>query len=322
MAPSRQLPNDPPPDYGPEQELFSVEINHGGFFVSFGASKKYMDCNTDYFDHCEVETWSPLWITDFVQQLGYDPSKVQCFWLLPGMNLDNGLRIIDRDADCLSMTVLVPKFKHFKLYMDHGDIYNETAMDDICTVGSPPMPTVMSPGKPQDRGAHSYVRCSPRMESKTQKGKLNMSAREVIIGQTVKGRNKEQVEANNDSDSDDSDSDCTYTGWADSDSDFDNDDDNLFEEWVDDFSKDVRAKKKATQYERDSDYDTDELELPASENEGNESEHEIVIEKKKKKGSPSACSSRLRRVWGRVRPLWVYCTQPFPTFLQEAVSRT
>ncbi|XBH73211.1 hypothetical protein VPH35_100351 [Triticum aestivum] len=35
-----------------------------------------------------------------------------------------------------------------------------------------------------------------------------------------------------------------------------------------------------------------------------------------KKGQPGACSSRLRRLRGRVRPLWVYCRQPFPTFLQ------
>ena len=83
-----------------------------------------------------------------MQQLGYDPSKVQCFWLLPGMNLDNGLRITDRDADCLSMTAVVPKFKHFKLYMDHGDIYSELNMDDICIIGSPTMPDIMSPVKP------------------------------------------------------------------------------------------------------------------------------------------------------------------------------
>ena len=252
---------------GPKEELFSVEINHGGVFLGFGANKKYMDCKTDFFDHCEVETWSPLWIKDFVQQLGYDPSKVQCFWLLPGMNLDNGLRIIDRDADCLSMTVVVPKFKHFKLYMDHGDIYSELNMDDICIIGSPTMPNIMSPMKPQERGTKSYIRSSPRIKSKAQKG-----------------RTKEQVQKNNDSDSDDSDSDCSYEDWADSDNDFKNGDDNLFEEWVDDFNKDLRAKKnKAVQYERDSDYDTDELELPASENEGNESEHEVVMEKWKKK---------------------------------------
>jgi hypothetical protein len=40
------------------------------------------------------------------------------------------------------------------------------------------------------------------------------------------------------------------------------------------------------------------------------------------KGQPGACSSHLRRVRGRVRLLWVFCTQPFPAFLQETVSRT
>jgi hypothetical protein len=40
------------------------------------------------------------------------------------------------------------------------------------------------------------------------------------------------------------------------------------------------------------------------------------------KGQPGEHSSRLRRVRGRVRALWVLCTQPFPAFLQEAVSRT
>ena len=42
----------------------------------------------------------------------------------------------------------------------------------------------------------------------------------------------------------------------------------------------------------------------------------------KKKGQPGACSSRLRRVRGRVRPLRSFCTQPFPAFLQEAGTRT
>jgi hypothetical protein len=36
-------------------------------------------------------------------------------------------------------------------------------------------------------------------------------------------------------------------------------------------------------------------------------------------GQPDACSSRLH---GKSRSLWVLCTQPFPAFLQETVSRT
>jgi hypothetical protein len=41
-----------------------------------------------------------------------------------------------------------------------------------------------------------------------------------------------------------------------------------------------------------------------------------------KKGQPGARSSRLRRVRRRVWPFCILCTQSFPAFLQEAVSRT
>jgi hypothetical protein len=49
------------------------------------------------------------------------------------------------------------------------------------------------------------------------------------------------------------------------------------------------------------------------------SDIDIVIVDSNKKGQPGACSSRLRKVRGRARPLWVLCTQSFPAFLQEVV---
>jgi hypothetical protein len=41
-----------------------------------------------------------------------------------------------------------------------------------------------------------------------------------------------------------------------------------------------------------------------------------------KKGQPGTRNSRLHKVRVRVWPLWVLCTQSFPAFLQEAISRT
>jgi hypothetical protein len=38
------------------------------------------------------------------------------------------------------------------------------------------------------------------------------------------------------------------------------------------------------------------------------------------KGQPGARSSHLRRVQGRVRPLWVLCMQSFPAFLQDCLD--
>jgi hypothetical protein len=80
------------------------------FLCGIDSNKCYVDGRTTYFDGCEVDTWSPLWIKDFIEQLGHDPAKCCVYWLLPGMSLDEGLRIVDRDIDTLNMTMVVPKF--------------------------------------------------------------------------------------------------------------------------------------------------------------------------------------------------------------------
>ncbi|KAM0835599.1 hypothetical protein ACQ4PT_062837 [Festuca glaucescens] len=115
MAPMHRRLGDPPPQYGPLEELFWVEINHGGLFCGSGINKTYIDCRTEYFNDCDVESWSPLWLGDFLQQLGYVPENVQVYWLLPRKHFNDGLRIIESDSDTLMMTAVVPKFQYFKL---------------------------------------------------------------------------------------------------------------------------------------------------------------------------------------------------------------
>lgn len=132
MPPGLRPRGDPPPHYGPLEERFTVQINHGGMFCGHGRNKTYADCRTDHFDNCEVETWSPLWIRDFLLELGIDVNRMQVNWLLPGMVFADGLRIIDSDADTLMMTAVVPKFQFFKLYVTEKDIFDGLELDDIC----------------------------------------------------------------------------------------------------------------------------------------------------------------------------------------------
>jgi hypothetical protein len=88
------------------------------FLCGFGAAKSYVDGRQARFDGCEADTWSPLWLTDFMQQLGYsDAASYVIYWLLPGMNMDSGLRIVDCDTDTLSMIAVVPKFQYFQLFV-------------------------------------------------------------------------------------------------------------------------------------------------------------------------------------------------------------
>lgn len=60
--------------------LFSVEI-HRGFFCGSDNNMSYMDYEVDWFDFCQSDTWSMLWINDFLGQLGYDKesSKVDVY---------------------------------------------------------------------------------------------------------------------------------------------------------------------------------------------------------------------------------------------------
>ena len=116
------------------------------------------------FDGCEVDTWSPLWLTDFMKQLGYsDQSNYILYWLLPGKNLADGLRIVDSDTNTLHMTAAVPKFQYFQLFADHKDMTFDNAIDDIHVSGTPDLPAVLSPKSPQ---FNTGIRGSPRLKVK------------------------------------------------------------------------------------------------------------------------------------------------------------
>jgi hypothetical protein len=66
---------------------------------------------------------------------------MKVFWLLPGKNLSNGLRLIWSDTDTMVMSSLVHKFKNFVLYLDHDDNLSGLQWDDIVAnpLNSPPM---------------------------------------------------------------------------------------------------------------------------------------------------------------------------------------
>ena len=224
-----------------------------------------------------------------MQQLGYsDQSKHVIYWLLPGKNLADGLRIVDCDTDTLHMTAVVPKFQYFQLFVDHKDMAFDNVMDDIHVSGTPELPLVLSP---KSHGFSSGIRGSPRFKVKAHKGRLNQchagssnegSSSVPPVGLNVghelrRSRRKlvveEEIPNENDSDSDDSEWD---SDWVDSDNEVGKDDDDLYEEWVDD--KFEQKKKKKSKLEQDSDYESDELqELQDSELEDSDSAEEVEV---------------------------------------------
>lgn len=97
-------------------------MHHGGLFVGQGSNRAYVDEKVNWFDYCEGHTWSPLWLADFVGQLGYEPSySLRIYWLLPGTDFSDGLRIIGSDSETRLMVSVLNKVRNFVVFFDHDD---------------------------------------------------------------------------------------------------------------------------------------------------------------------------------------------------------
>lgn len=51
---------------GTDKDKFTVQVHLCGFFVDQDSNRASMDGKVNWFDHCEVDTWSPMWFLDFV----------------------------------------------------------------------------------------------------------------------------------------------------------------------------------------------------------------------------------------------------------------
>ncbi|KAL6845716.1 hypothetical protein ACP4OV_024291 [Aristida adscensionis] len=147
MAPTLRRRDAPLPEYGATE--FTMEVHHGGFFVGQREHRAYCDQKVDWFDHCEVDTWSPLWFDDFVVQLGHEKTNsLKFYWLLPGRTLADGLRIIAEDSDTLVMASMVDRYKNL-VYFDHDDNvggdWDDVIANPVCS-----LPRVFSPKRVND----------------------------------------------------------------------------------------------------------------------------------------------------------------------------
>jgi hypothetical protein len=189
---------------------FTVEVHHGGFFVGSGNLKSYVDERISWFDYCDVDTWSTLWFDDIAQQLGYESSTaLKVHWLLPGKEMQDGLRLMLTDADTNAMCSVVDRMKTLVLYFDQDDI-GGFSWDDVVLNLVTELPKVISPVKVQ------------HMEKRPEKLPTFYSDLRKEI--TPSADNVSGIE----DDSDDS----NY--FVDSDNELDEGDDDLYEEYVDD----------------------------------------------------------------------------------------
>jgi hypothetical protein len=127
-----------------DPDLFTVALEHSGFFSGLVDNLQYIDGSEHYFDNCNVDTFSVLWIEDFLKQLGHEiTASVHVYWCFPGKDIRDGLRLIEKDADILAMTEAAKEHKTLCLWVDHTN-FLKTLRDDAIPNGGPKLRHVIN----------------------------------------------------------------------------------------------------------------------------------------------------------------------------------
>ncbi|KAM0840346.1 hypothetical protein ACQ4PT_059727 [Festuca glaucescens] len=88
-----------PPHYD-DPDRFTVELDHNGFFGGLKEHLQYVSGSVDYFDNFSTDTFSIMWLEDFVKQGGNEMTdKTKFYWCVPGSDMRDGLCLIQNGAD-------------------------------------------------------------------------------------------------------------------------------------------------------------------------------------------------------------------------------
>ena len=96
-------------------DAFSVEINHGGFFVGNGNNMSYVNGSVIWYDFLDIQTWSPAMVENVVEDIGYEmQGRIKVHYCIPVLTIrTNGLRQIRSEHDIIQMSEFVCIAHHF-----------------------------------------------------------------------------------------------------------------------------------------------------------------------------------------------------------------
>ncbi|KAM0925154.1 hypothetical protein ACQ4PT_004384 [Festuca glaucescens] len=151
---------------GRNSDYFSVEINHGGYFLGQVNNRSYVDGVVVCFDHVDSRTWSPAVLEDLVEDLGYEmKGRMTVYYLIPILTIGrNGLRCLEDEIDTNGMANFVGIGHHYiSVYLNHDESIRAIDWDDVVEFPAAELPPVLSPLKPVvlDDDAHEEVEDAP-----------------------------------------------------------------------------------------------------------------------------------------------------------------
>ncbi|GKC60913.1 hypothetical protein Tco_1088511 [Tanacetum coccineum] len=112
--------------------LFSLKIYHAGKFKYVDDKRKYVNGLVAYVDWCDIDKFSVHEIHGVMEKLGYvNDDPIYYHYLIPGTNLDMGLRALGNDLDVRGLGRYIKNNKLIMVYCEHF----ETKLD---TYASPP----------------------------------------------------------------------------------------------------------------------------------------------------------------------------------------
>ena len=89
-----------------------------------------MSGSEDHWDNCNTDTFSLLWIEEFIKQGGNEmTARTSVYWLLPGKSISDGLCLIENDSHILAMTAAVSEEKTLCLMVDHTNFLKNLRED-------------------------------------------------------------------------------------------------------------------------------------------------------------------------------------------------
>lgn len=134
---------------GSDGTKFTAEVHHDGFFCGTAKNRTYLGEKISFFDGIEAASWCYVMVEELILLLGYLLERnLKVYWLLPGKDLKDGLRIIISDTETNVMRLTVHKVTTFVLYFDHhSHVAGNQHLEVVVASPIVQLPKVLSPRK-------------------------------------------------------------------------------------------------------------------------------------------------------------------------------